>query len=152
MADSDDPLLLQAKKPAPPFWSLTSASGFENHGQRIVVGQRVTQSASDMFLGWMTADDRVHYYIRQLRDMKFSMPLDDIDAEALAATRMSAAGYWLPMLKAATRLLSPATWVKATSSDQALSRFAETCDQTELDYQVLVKAVKSGRVQAVTDM
>ena len=52
---------------------------FTHHGQRVVVGQRLMQSASDMFLGWMTTGNGAHYYIRQLRDMKFSVPLDTIE-------------------------------------------------------------------------
>jgi hypothetical protein len=57
---------------------------YEHQGQRIVVGQRLMQSASDMFLGWATYLDGAHCYIRQLRDMKFSVPLVNLDAQRLA--------------------------------------------------------------------
>ena len=85
MADNDDPLLLQAKEARPSVLEpYAGKSKFDHHGQRVVVGQRLMQSASDMFLGWMTCHDGVHYYIRQLRDMKFSVPLDAVDASELA--------------------------------------------------------------------
>jgi Uncharacterized protein conserved in bacteria (DUF2252) len=43
-----------------------------NHGKRVIAGQRLMQSASDIFLGWTQGLDKRHYYVRQLRDMKIS--------------------------------------------------------------------------------
>jgi uncharacterized protein (DUF2252 family) len=85
MADKDDFLLLQAKEArASVLEPFAAKSKFSHNGQRIVVGQRLMQSASDMFLGWMTGSDGIHYYFRQLRDMKFSIPLNAIDTAGLA--------------------------------------------------------------------
>ncbi len=50
-----------------------------NHGQRVVVGQRLMQSASDIFLGWTRGCDGRHYYMRQLRDMKISAIIEGFD-------------------------------------------------------------------------
>ena len=95
LADDDDPLLLQVKEARPSVLEpYAGAEQFDHHGQRIVVGQRLMQSASDMFLGWMTGGDGIHYYVRQLRDMKFSVPLDDLEPRHWLATPRSAAGCW----------------------------------------------------------
>ena len=59
------------------------ASPYDNHGQRVVAGQRLIQSASDMFLGWTRLGER-DYYVRQLRDMKGSVPVDKLSAQELA--------------------------------------------------------------------
>ena len=52
--DNDDPLFLQLKEAQPsvlePF---LGKSGFRNHGRRVVEGQRLMQSASDIMLGWL---------------------------------------------------------------------------------------------------
>jgi uncharacterized protein (DUF2252 family) len=85
LAEGNDPLLLQAKEArASVLEPYAGKSNFDHNGERVVVGQRLMQSASDMFLGWLTAGDGVHYYIRQLRDMKFSLPLDALEARGLA--------------------------------------------------------------------
>ena len=57
---------------------------FDHQGQRIVVGQRLMQAASDIFLGWTTGMDGMHFYIRQLRDMKFSSRSSTCESKALA--------------------------------------------------------------------
>ena len=77
--DTGAPLLLQLKEAeASVIERFTQKSEFENHGERVVVGQRLMQAASDIFLGWerfawqsVTRD----YYIRQLRDWKGSADL-----------------------------------------------------------------------------
>jgi uncharacterized protein (DUF2252 family) len=83
-ADLDDPLFIQVKEAeASVLESHLGRSGFEQHGQRVVEGQRVTQASSDIFLGWERlggADGRDHdYYFRQLWDWKFSADIDAMD-------------------------------------------------------------------------
>ncbi len=85
LADDKDPLLLQAKEARRSVLEpYAGKSQYAHSGQRIVIGQRLMQAASDIFLGWTSGVDGTHYYIRQLRDMKFSVPLVDLDAKALA--------------------------------------------------------------------
>jgi uncharacterized protein (DUF2252 family) len=155
MADSDDPLLLQAKEArASVLEPYAGQSEFAHHGQRVVVGQRLMQSASDMFLGWMTADSGVHYYIRQLRDMKFSVPLDAIDAPGLE--RYADLCGWVlarAHAKGGDAALISGYLGKSDAFDLALVRFAQRyADQTAQDYECLAEAVKSGRLHAVTDL
>ncbi len=71
--DPNDLLVLQAKQAVPSVLEeFTAPSVFPNHGQRVVAGQQLMQAASDIFLGWIEAAAGRQYYIRQLRDMKFS--------------------------------------------------------------------------------
>lgn len=90
MSDTGDPLFLQFKEAhhsvLEPY---VGNSPFENHGQRVVDGQKIMQSASDIFLGWTTSDTGRDYYIRQLRDAKIKPVLEVMDHKnflAYAAT------------------------------------------------------------------
>ena len=85
MGDSDsDPLFLQAKEAsASVLEPFAGASPYDNHGRRVVAGQRLIQSASDLLLGWTRLGER-DYYVRQLRDMKGSVPVDKLSADELA--------------------------------------------------------------------
>ena len=105
LADDDDPLLLQVKEARPSVLEPYAGKGpFDHQGQRIVVGQRLVQAASDIFLGWTTGADGMHFYIRQLRDMKFSVPSSTSKRKGWRTTRPSAAGRWrAPTPRAATR-------------------------------------------------
>ena len=82
--DSDsDPLFLQVKEAqASVVERFAGRSRYRNHGQRVVAGQRLTQAASDIFLGW-TRIDRRDYYVRQLRNMKRSVSIDRLSPKEL---------------------------------------------------------------------
>ena len=152
LAGADDPLLLQAKEARrsvlEPF---AGDSEFSHHGQRIVVGQRLMQSASDMFLGWTTSPaDGGHYYIRQLRDMKYSPALDKLDEKALARYAMIC-GWVLARAHAKGGDAATITGYlgKGDAFDKALARFAQAYgEQTLRDHASLVQAVESGRLKA----
>ena len=79
--DDKNPLLLQVKEARPSVLEPYAAkSPFENEGQRVVVGKRLMQSASDIFLGWFRGRSGHDFYVRQLRDMKFVFPVDGFTA------------------------------------------------------------------------
>jgi uncharacterized protein (DUF2252 family) len=64
------PLFMQIKQAGPSVYEAAGRTGpHGNHGQRVVAGQRLMQSAPDLFIGW-TAVDNAHFYVRQFRDMK----------------------------------------------------------------------------------
>jgi uncharacterized protein (DUF2252 family) len=137
MAGANDPLLLQFKEARRSVLApYTAASRFENQGQRVVVGQRMLQSASDVFLGW-TRDDNGHdYYFRQLHDMKFK-----IDLEAMTPADWNEyaglCGWALARAHARTgdAALLSGYMGKSGVFDQAIERFATTyADLTEVDY------------------
>jgi uncharacterized protein (DUF2252 family) len=152
LAGPDDPLLLQVKEAGTSVLEPYAGKGhYEHQGQRIVVGQRLMQSASDMFLGWATLLTGAHCYIRQLRDMKFSVPLVDLDARQLA-NFATICGWALARAhaKGGDAAVLSGYLGRTDAFDQALGKFALAyADQTERDHAALVKAVKSARVQAV---
>lgn len=81
-----DALILQIKQAtASVLEPYMGASSFQNHAQRVVVGQRLMQATGDPFLGWVRedGDDPQDYYVRQLRDMKGSVDVARLDKEGL---------------------------------------------------------------------
>ena len=116
-----------------------------HQGQRVVEYQQALQTVSDPLLGWTTVGDR-QYYVRQFRDMKGTVPLDAIDAEALS-DYAGVLGHLLAKGHARTSGASMiAGYVGGSANvDDALCRFARTyADQTEADHAALVKAVDRG--------
>jgi hypothetical protein len=84
-ADARSPIFLQLKEALEPV--LAPHAGrpeFSHQGQRVVIGQRLMQAASDMFLGWTTYHGH-DYYVRQYRDMKGSVNLDAMTTGGLAS-------------------------------------------------------------------
>ncbi len=85
LGPDDDPLFLQLKEArASVLEQYCGKSTFANHGERVVAGQRIMQSASDIFLGWMKLDNGMHFYVRQLRDTKISIEPEGWDGADLA--------------------------------------------------------------------
>ena len=79
------PLFLQVKQAnASVLEAYAGKSVYPNHGQRVVMGQRLMQPASDLFLGWVIGPEGRHFYIRQLRDVKLSPLVETYDAEMLS--------------------------------------------------------------------
>lgn len=81
-----EPLILQIKEAQKSVLeAYTSASRYNDPGKRVVYGQRVMQVTGDPFLGWASteSDERLHFYIRQLRDMKGSIETVGLSPEAL---------------------------------------------------------------------
>ena len=145
------PLFLQIKEArASVLEPYAGRSSFATHGQRVVYGQRLMQAASDIFLGWMVGlQPGRHFYVRQLRDMKIAMPVDPKDPADLAY--FADACGWAVAL-AHGRSGDPATIAgylgTSDAFDDAIVKFArEYADQTERDYEALLKAIKSGRIK-----
>ncbi len=125
-----------------------------NHGQRVVEGQRLMQSASDVLLGWIRSSgpDGVSrdYYVRQLWDGKGSALVEAMEPSALAGYAQLC-GWTLARAHARSGdAVAIASYLGTKDSfDRALSRFAEAyADQNERDYAALQAAVASGRVTA----
>ncbi|UQW99585.1 DUF2252 domain-containing protein [Streptomyces sp. RerS4] len=82
--DAEDPLFLQVKQAGASVWEPWAGASRHGHaGQRVVTGQRLLQAASDIFLGWATGPEGRHFYWRQLRDMKGSAEVSDMDPRML---------------------------------------------------------------------
>ncbi len=149
-SDTDDPLFLQVKEAQQsvlePF---LGRSDLGNHAHRIVSGQRIMQAATDPFLGWGRMG-RYDVYVRQLRDMKGSVEVEELDGQALA--EYAALCGWV-LARAHARSGSPnriAGYLgKSESFDRAMVRFANRyADQNEADHAALVAAIDAGRVPA----
>ena len=152
-----DPLVLQAKEAqASVLEPYLGASEFENHGERVVRGQRMAQAAIDLFLSWGRREDldgkERDYYIRQLWDWKASVDLSTMSYWGLHAyTR--ACGWSLARAHARSgdRLAIAAYLGSGAKFDRAIARFSSAyADQNERDHRALVEAVASGEVPART--
>jgi uncharacterized protein (DUF2252 family) len=154
MAADNDPLFLQIKQAnASVLEPYAGKSLHENHGQRVVVGQRLMQSASDSFLGWTKGERGNHFYVRQLRDVKLSGIIESFDGDTLE-DYAEACGWALA--RAHARSGDPAMIAGYMGSGgifgEAICDFAvDYADQAELDYKKFVKAVREGRVKAVVE-
>lgn len=147
-------LFLQFKEACPSVLApYAGKSIYENQGQRIVVGQRLMQSSSDIFLGWTHGRLGYQFFGRQLRDMKLSVPVEG--ASALQAKLY--AGICGTVLARAHAKSGDAAKIsgylgKTDTFDQVIGEFSLAyADQTVRDHAALVAAVKAGRVNAVVE-
>ncbi|HMQ06565.1 MAG TPA: DUF2252 domain-containing protein [Saprospiraceae bacterium] len=84
--EHDHPLILQMKEADASIFSNYFGNRFKHQGQRVIRGQTLMQSSSDIFLGWATdPTEGRHYYVRQFRDMKVKAEVEDMDASFLMA-------------------------------------------------------------------
>ena len=150
VSGAGDPLFLQFKEARTSVIEpYVGASVYKHHGQRVVVGQRLMQSASDIFLGWTQGPKR-DFYIRQLRDAKISPDISIMKPMNLR-NYGKLCGHTLARAHARSgdALLLGAYLGKSDAFPDAMTSFAvEYADQNERDHQMLVSAVRSGRVQA----
>jgi uncharacterized protein (DUF2252 family) len=158
--DGQDPLLLQMKEAeASVLEEFLGPSEFDNHGERVVTGQRLMQAASDIFLGWLHVESGVDgqerdFYGRQLKDWKGSA-----ETEQMLPTGMSAygrlCGWTLARAHARSgdRIAIAAYLGKGPTFARAIVEFSRAyAEQNELDYKALEAAVKSGKITAETGL
>ena len=154
MAADDDPLFLQVKQAnASVLEPYAGKSLYSHHGQRVVMGQRLMQAASDMMLGWAEGKLRGrHFYVRQLRDMKLSAIMEAMEPDTLRAYA-KLCGWTLARAHARSGDAAMISGYLGNSDvfDEAVAKFAAAyADQTESDHRALRKAVRDGRLEAVT--
>jgi uncharacterized protein (DUF2252 family) len=148
------PLLLQFKEAGSSVLApYAGRSEYKNQGERIVVGQRLMQSSSDLFLGWTRSRPGRDFFGRQLRDMKMSAP---VEGASPARLKMYAAICGRVLARAHAKSGDAAKISgylgKSDAFDKALGEFALAyADQTEADHATLVAAVKAGRIKAVKE-
>jgi len=153
-SEDGHPLILQFKEAVRSVLEpYAGKSAYDNQGQRVVMGQRLMQSSSDIFLGWVRGRHGYDFYVRQLRDMKMSIPVDGFSAVRLA--RYARICGWT-LARAHAKSGDAATISgylgKSDTFDRALGQFARAyADQTQKDHAALVKAISSGRVNALSE-
>ncbi len=149
VSEGCDRLILQVKEALPSVLEpYVGKSPFAHMGQRVVVGQRLMQCASDIFLGWASDNDGHHFYVRQLRDMKTNLDMDFLQGQVLfnfadmcgwALARGHAKAGKAPYLSGYAG--------KSEQLDEAIADFAHAyADQCEKDYAAFKKAIAAGRI------
>ncbi|MEV5282581.1 DUF2252 domain-containing protein [Streptomyces sp. NPDC051993] len=156
--DDGDPLLLQAKEAGESVLAAhVGASEYENQGQRVVAGQRLMQTAADIFLGWENVtgiDGRPRdFYVRQLRDWKGIAQPETMDSKTLALFgQLCGASLARAHARSGDPIAIAAYLGGGDAFDRALADFAAAyADQNERDHRALADAVGAGRVTARTD-
>jgi hypothetical protein len=151
MSASNEPLFLQFKEAVESVLEpYAGNSAYSLHGKRVVMGQRLMQAASDLFLGWLKAPTGEHYYVRQLHDAKIK-PLVETFNQELLLIYAKACGWVLARAHAKASDVSPIAGYLGSSGqfDDAMGGFALTyADQAERDYAALKVAVRKGRINA----
>jgi uncharacterized protein (DUF2252 family) len=151
MAPDNEPLLLQIKEATESVLEkYVGKSEFENHGQRVVAGQKIAQSASDIFLGWTRFENGKHFYIRQLRDTKVKPEVEIwgghhmLEAAELMGTVLARAHA-----RSGDSALIAGYLDDGDEFDKAIGQFAISyANRTEQDYAALQESFKRGRFKA----
>jgi uncharacterized protein (DUF2252 family) len=158
--DGDDPLIMQVKEAeASVLEEFLGPSEFSNHGERVVVGQRLMQATSDIFLGWLHVDAGVDgqsrdFYGRQLKDWKGSAEIEQMVPKGMAGYGQLC-GWTLARAHARTgdRIAIASYLGHGDSFDRAILEFSKAyAEQNERDYRALENAVSSGRITAETGL
>jgi len=150
-AGDGSPLLLQIKEAQESVLApFAGASDYANHGERVVVGQRMMQAATDVFLGWTRAPvDNRHFYIRRLKDSR----LADLGTQLQATLPFYASLCGRTLARAHARAGDPALVSGyaggGTAFEEAIGAFAVAyADQTEKDWNGFLAAIKAARIDA----
>ena len=153
MADLDDPLFLQMKQALPSVLEgLTGSCPYENNGERVVIGQRLMQSASDIFLGWSRDPRGNDFYVRQLRDQKVSADLATMSQRGLLVYAQMC-GQTLARAHAKSGKASEISGYLGSGPnfDDAITDYAMAyADQVEKDYEAFRNAARSARLPTET--
>ena len=152
-------LLLQAKQAQTSVLAdYAGASEYANQGERVVAGQHLMQASSDIFLGWLRAKptfgEAEDYYLRQLRDWKFSPVIEEMQPRSMEVyARLCGWTLARAHARAGDRIAIAGYLGNSTKFDIAIADFAETyADQNERDHAALAAAVAAGRVEAQSGM
>ena len=147
--DQQDPLFIQIKEAGPSsLEGYLPRSKYKNRGQRVVVGQRLMQASSDIFLGWIRGDQGIDFYMRQLQDMKGSVDLELMRVPGIMLYA-KLCGHVLARAHARSgdRFAIASYLGKSQKFDAAMADFAEAyADQNEKDYDELMSAIAAGKV------
>lgn len=149
------PLFIQIKEARPSvIGQFYKSPAIRHEGERVVQGQRMLQAASDIFLGWANGPSGRHFYFRQLRDMKLSANIELFDNDLLEGyARLCGWIMARAHAKASGQAIEISSYIgRGDQFAEALTGYATTyADQVERDYDVFLKACRSGELEARTD-
>ncbi|MFD8940348.1 DUF2252 family protein, partial [Streptomyces sp. NPDC059578] len=149
--DDGDPLFLQIKEAAPSVLEEHLPNGVYDHpGRRVVAGQRLTQAASDIFLGWMTGSHGRAYYWRQLRDMKGAVDLAALSPGQLVRyAGLCGVALARAHARSGDRIALAAYLGAGDTFDRAVADFAlRYADQNAADHSALEASIAAGVIAA----
>jgi uncharacterized protein (DUF2252 family) len=151
VADDGSPLLLQIKEAQESVLApFAGVSDYANHGQRVVVGQRMMQATTDVFLGWMQKPvNERYFYVRRLKDSRLAN-LGALLEETLPYYA-KLCGHTLARAHARSGDAVALSGYMGNNSEfaKAIAEFALAyADQTERDWRALLDAIKAGRINA----
>lgn len=156
LAEDGDPLILQVKEARHSVLEPFAGEGpYDQQGQRVVEGQRLMQTASDIFLGWFTNGvDGTDYYVRQLRDMKFGVDPGVMNLAQLANyARFCGMNLARSHAKGGDAAAIAGYLGNSDSFDRAIISFAGAyAEQNNRDYEAFYQAVKENRIAATTGL
>ena len=149
VSDGGDRLVLQVKEANASVLAPFAGAGPHTHqGERVVIGQRLAQCASDIFLGWANDDDGHQYYVRQLRDMKTSVAYEQMTGQVLF-NFADMCGWALARSHAKSGDSARLSGYLGRSDqvDRAITDYAQAyADQCEQDFEVFKRAIRSGQI------
>ena len=156
MSATGEPIFLQFKEARQSVLepNLANKNKYSHQGERIVMGQKLMQSASDMFLGWTHDDQNKFFYIRQLRDAKVK-PLLEIMKPKNMTAYAKACGWALARAHARTGDPSLLSGYMGKNDEfaKAIAQFSVLyADQNDADYAKMLDAIKEGRLPIATDL
>ncbi|MFE7857725.1 DUF2252 domain-containing protein [Streptomyces sp. NPDC057403] len=152
--DADDLLFLQIKEARNSVLEEHLPHGpYVHPGHRVVAGQRLTQAASDIFLGWMSGPQGRAFYWRQLRDMKGSADVAGMSpSDLLAYARLCGSALARAHARSGDRIAIASYLGEADTFDRAVADFALAyAGQTADDHAALGAAIAAGVVRAAPD-
>ncbi len=153
--DDNEPLFIQVKEARQSVIEpYTKPCVYKHNGERIVQGQRLMQSASDIFLGWTTGPQGRQYYLRQLRDKKISADIGTLNKEFLTIYGQYCARV-LAKAHSKTNLGAVICGYigKGDRFAEAIAEFAQLyADQTEKDFEEFKKAIQRGELPVEKDL
>ena len=152
VVNEEDAIILQFKEGSPSVLEkYAGASEYRNHGERIVNGQRLMQTVSDIFLGWTKSRKGIDFYVRQLRDMKASANIENFTPKILSEYALLCG--WALAKSHAKAGMAPEITGYIGQSDvfaNAVGDFAVLyANQTESDFNLLKAAEKENRISVI---
>jgi uncharacterized protein (DUF2252 family) len=151
MTGDGDPLFIQAKEARRSVLeAYAGKSIYPNSGQRVVYGYRLLQPFSDPFLGWTTGKEGRHFFFRQLRDIKISIKVETFGkSEMLSYADWCGQALALSHARSGDSAMLSGYMGSSDTFDQAIAGFSLAyADQNEKDHASLIKAIKSGKIEA----
>jgi uncharacterized protein (DUF2252 family) len=153
LGDQNEPVFLQVKEARDSVLAGEAAGkAWSNNGERVVVGQRLMQAASDLFLGWTKGPGGRDFYVRQLRDMKSSVDITTMSARILGRyANLCGETLARAHAKAGDAALIAGYLGRSGAFDIALGDYAVAyADQAEKDYEAFKRASAAGKVKTAS--